>query len=67
MPKIKTNKTAYKKFRVTASGKIKRAQAYTSHNTAKHSPKTSRNLRDNKYVADTDYNNISGLIPYLIK
>lgn len=63
MPKIKTNKTAFKKFRVTAKGKVKRAQAYTSHNTAKHTPKVRRQLRGNKYVDASDMSNIKALLP----
>ena len=45
MPKIKTNRMAHKKFRVNAKGKLKRAQAYKSHNTGKKSPKRRRQLR----------------------
>jgi large subunit ribosomal protein L35 len=45
MPKKKTNKTAAKKLRVTGSGRVKRAQANTSHNSGKRAPKRKRNLR----------------------
>ena len=31
MPKIKTNRAAAKRFRVTKSGKLKRNKAYKSH------------------------------------
>jgi len=31
MPKMKTNRSAAKRFRFTGSGKIKRAKAYKSH------------------------------------
>ena len=44
MPKIKTNRSAYKKLKVTKSKKIKRGQAYMSHNTAKKSPGRKRRL-----------------------
>ncbi|HRF58998.1 MAG TPA: 50S ribosomal protein L35 [Fimbriimonadaceae bacterium] len=31
MPKIKTNKTAAKRFKITGSGKITRRKAYNNH------------------------------------
>ncbi|MCL4146606.1 UNVERIFIED_CONTAM: hypothetical protein GTU68_048462 [Idotea baltica] len=65
MPKIKTNKTASKKFKTTASGKIKRAKAYKSHNTAKKSPKRKRNLRGLTYVDQSNESLVKGLLPYL--
>ncbi len=67
MPKIKTNKTAYKKFRKTAKGKIKRGKAYRSHNTAKKSPKTRRQLRGGGYVDKADTGLIKGLLRYFSK
>ncbi|OOB79765.1 MAG: 50S ribosomal protein L35 [Epulopiscium sp. Nele67-Bin002] len=45
MPKIKTNRAAAKRFKVTAKGKLKRSKAYTSHILTKKSPKRKRNLR----------------------
>ncbi|MBG0764570.1 MAG: 50S ribosomal protein L35, partial [Tissierellales bacterium] len=45
MPKIKTKRSAAKRFKKTATGKIKRAKAYKGHNTGKKSPKRVRNLR----------------------
>jgi large subunit ribosomal protein L35 len=63
MPKMKTNRTAYKKFRVTKKGKIKRSQAYMSHNTAKKSPKRVRNLRKMTYVDPVDVPMIKAMLP----
>lgn len=63
MPKLKTNKTAAKRFRARASG-LKRAQAYTSHNTAKKSAKRIRQLRASKLVDKTNWNSIKGMLPY---
>jgi large subunit ribosomal protein L35 len=54
MPKIKTNRGARKRFRVTASGKIKRAKAYTSHILTKKSSKRKRKLRKSTVVSDAD-------------
>lgn len=54
MPKIKTNRGAHKRFRVTASGKIKRAKAYTSHILTKKSSKRKRKLRKSTEVSEAD-------------
>jgi len=54
MPKIKTNRGARKRFRVTASGKIKRAKAYTSHILTKKSSKRKRKLRRSTEVSEVD-------------
>jgi large subunit ribosomal protein L35 len=45
MPKIKTNRGAAKRFRLTGTGKIRRQKAYTSHILTKKSTKRKRNLR----------------------
>jgi large subunit ribosomal protein L35 len=63
MPKIKTNRTASKKFRVTGKGKIKRSQAFMSHNTAKKSPKRVRNLRKMTYVDPVDVPAVKAMLP----
>jgi large subunit ribosomal protein L35 len=64
MPKIKTNKQAAKKVRVSASGRIKRAQAYTSHNTAKKTPKRRRQLRGTVAVDDANKSALARMLPY---
>ena len=46
MPKIKTNRAAAKRFKTTATGKLKRNKAYKSHILTKKSTKRKRNLRD---------------------
>lgn len=45
MPKMKTHRASAKRFKRTASGKLKRFKAYKSHITGKKSPKRIRNLR----------------------
>jgi len=65
MPKIKTNRGAAKRFKKTASGKIKRSCAFTSHILTPKSRKRKRNLRQGGMVADVDQKNISKLIPYM--
>lgn len=64
MPKMKTNRTAYKKFKVSASGRVKRAQACTSHNTAKKSPARLRRLRKTVGVDDTNMYTLEKLLPF---
>ncbi|HGY57238.1 MAG TPA: 50S ribosomal protein L35 [Caldithrix abyssi] len=54
MPKMKSNRGAAKRFRVTASGKIKRHSAYHSHILTKKSAKRKRNLRDEAMVSEAD-------------
>ena len=64
MPKIKTNRGAAKRFKKSASGRIKRGSAYVSHIMTCKSRKRKRNLRSGSMVADVDQKNISRLIPY---
>jgi len=54
MPKMKSNRGAMKRFKVTATGKIKRHKAGKSHILTKKSPKTKRNLRDATLVSAAD-------------
>lgn len=42
--KLKTKKSAAKRFRLTGSGKVKRRHAYASHILTKKSSKRKRNL-----------------------
>ncbi len=64
MPKLKTKRSAAKRFKKTATGKIKRAKAYKGHNTGKKSPKRVRNLRKNTLVSEGDQKRVEKLIPY---
>jgi large subunit ribosomal protein L35 len=64
MPKIKTNRTASKKFSINKKGTIKRAGAHHTHNTAKKSPKQRRNLRKNKIVNSCDAGAVRKQLPY---
>lgn len=64
MPKMKTHRGAAKRFRKTASGKIKRARAYHSHLLECKTPKRKRKLRRGAYVSSADLAKIERLIPY---
>ena len=46
MPKMKTHKASRKRFRVTASGKLKRRQAGKKHLLSHKTGKRKRHLRD---------------------
>jgi large subunit ribosomal protein L35 len=62
MPKVKTNKSAAKRFKLTASGKIKRGHAYKSHILTKKETKQKRNLTRVGYVVKADEGNIKRLL-----
>lgn len=63
MPKMKTNRLAYKKFRVNAKGKFKKARANTSHNTGKKSAKRMRQLRRTGVVDKTNSYDLKRMLP----
>ncbi len=44
MPKLKTNKSAQKRFKITKKGKVKRNKAYGSHLLSHKSSRRKRNL-----------------------
>lgn len=54
MPKIKTRRGAAKRFKLTATGKIKREHAFLGHILTKKTRKRKRQLRQTGYVADAD-------------
>lgn len=65
MPKIKTHRGAAKRFKVTASGKIKRSKAFKGHLLTHKSAKRTRALRTAVIVHATDHKNMKTLLPYL--
>ena len=54
MPKMKSRRGAKKRFKVTASGKIKHRRNYKSHILTKRSAKRKRKLRKYRYVDPVD-------------
>ena len=64
MPKIKTNRGAAKRFSKTASGRIKRGHAFTSHILTPKTRKNKRQLRQSNLIAEVDQKNVARLIPY---
>ncbi|SEQ39506.1 large subunit ribosomal protein L35 [Lachnospiraceae bacterium RM5] len=65
MPKMKTNKAASKRFKKTATGKLKRMKAYKSHILTKKSTKRKRNLRKATTTDATNVSNMKKILPYL--
>ena len=65
MPKIKTNRSAAKRFKVTGTGKLKRNKAYKRHILTKKSTKTKRNLRQPAITDSTNVINMKKIMPYL--
>lgn len=62
--KIKTHRGAAKRFKLTASGKVKRGQAFRSHILNKKSTKRKRGLRKTAYASAANASVIKKLIPY---
>jgi large subunit ribosomal protein L35 len=64
MPKVKTKKSASKRFKVRPGGTIKRSQAYKRHILTKKSPKRIRQLRGTANVHDTNMKAVMAMLPY---
>lgn len=54
MPKMKTNSSAKKRFKLTATGKIKRKHAYMRHILTKKSTDQKRRLGNSTLVSKAD-------------
>ncbi|HYA03161.1 MAG TPA: 50S ribosomal protein L35 [Syntrophobacteria bacterium] len=64
MPKIKTNRGAAKRFKITGTGKVRHWKAGKSHILTKKSPKRKRNLRKPETVDTTNMKALRRLLPY---
>ena len=65
MPKMKTNRGAAKRFKVTGSGKVTRRKAFASHILTKKSTKRKRGLRQGDEVDSTNLKAVKKMIPYM--
>ena len=65
MPKLKTSRAAAKRFKKTATGKLKRMKAYKSHILTKKSTKRKRNLRQATITDSANVKNMKKILPYL--
>jgi large subunit ribosomal protein L35 len=64
MPKLKTHRGAAKRFKKTASGKIKRGQSKMRHILTSKEVKAKRRLSAPAYVSDADHAKVARMIPY---
>ena len=64
MPKMKSNRGAAKRFKVTGSGKLVRARAYKSHILTKKTSKRKRRLRQGTDVDAANVGMLRRMLPY---
>ena len=64
MPKMKTKKSASKRFKIRASGSIKRGQAFKRHILTKKTTKNKRHLRGSAAVHDADVASVRAMMPF---
>ena len=64
MPKLKTHKGAAKRFRITATGKVKCGHAYARHLLTSKTPKRKRNLDIDVMVSEADTPLVKRMLPY---
>ena len=62
MPKIRTNRGAKKRFKLTSSKKIKRKKAYASHILTKKSSKRKRNLKKSDLVSSSETKRVKRML-----
>ncbi|RLJ70010.1 LSU ribosomal protein L35P [Hydrogenivirga caldilitoris] len=60
--KMKSNRSAKKRFKVTAKGKIKRWKSGGSHYNTKKEPKRKRRLRKATYVKENMIEHVRALL-----
>ncbi|MEO1562170.1 MAG: 50S ribosomal protein L35 [Pseudomonadota bacterium] len=65
MPKMKTKSSAKKRFKMTASGKVKAAQAGKRHMMIKRTNKFIRNARGTTTLSAADAKIVKGYMPYV--
>lgn len=64
MPKMKTKKSAAKRFRVRAGGSVKRSQAFKRHILTKKTTKNKRQLRGITTVHASNMGSVRAMMPY---
>ena len=62
MPKMKTRRGAAKRFKLTASGKLKRNKANHRHMLVRRSNKAKRNMRKSDFVDAGDRRNVRRML-----
>jgi len=64
MPKLKTHKGAAKRFRTTATGKIKRGHSHARHILTSKTTKRKRLLDIDTHVSTSDQERVEAMLPY---
>ncbi|MEW6535753.1 MAG: 50S ribosomal protein L35 [Candidatus Auribacterota bacterium] len=64
MPKLKTNKGAAKRFKVTAKGKVKASSAFSNHILTKKSSKRKRQLRKGSVLDPVNTKKVKAMLPH---
>lgn len=64
MPKLKTHKGAAKRFRLTATGKVKRGHSHARHILTKKTAKRKRSLDIDVMVSEPDTPLVKKMLPY---
>ena len=64
MPKMKTKSSAKKRFKLTATGKVKTAQSGKRHGMNKRSNKFIRNARGTTTLSEPDARIVKQFLPY---
>jgi large subunit ribosomal protein L35 len=66
MPKIKmkSNSSAKKRFKLTATGRVKRKKAYLRHNLTSKTTSAKRRLRRGGYISKTQEHQVKAMLPY---
>ncbi len=64
MPKMKTKSSAKKRFKVTATGKVKAAQAGKRHGMIKRTKDFIRDARGTSVLSDADAKIVKSYMPY---
>ena len=65
MPKLKTRRSAAKRFRRSGSGKLMRRKAFKSHLLEHKTTSRKRQLSTMAVVDDRDADNVRLMLPYL--
>ncbi|MEX0951857.1 MAG: 50S ribosomal protein L35 [Gammaproteobacteria bacterium] len=65
MPKLKTNKSAAKRFKRTASGGFKHRQSFRAHMSTHKPGKRMQHLRPLQMVDKVDQKSIEQMMPYV--
>ena len=64
MPKMKTKRSASKRFTARPGGTIKRGQAFKRHILTKKTTKNKRHLRGTEGVHETNLKSVRAMMPY---